>query len=263
MFYIHKIDIFRFICKFLDPDTSNILWKEIQTYFHFFRIRRRATYHYIKKRRSKEDQNRLQKTRNTTNTKKTEEKKRERGRKHKKKVKKHRLRPKPWKGLSTSHAPKSDILLNMLEDRGGTKRCTIENTSVSMLPDPPCHQNDQGIETLPMGCWHLTFSHTPPLLEHNFIQSRWQMLQLQPIQDLPPYASREDTRDQDVLAVSSCWSQRRHFSGWFRPRRAKRSAVQHLLRGVSQMKSLHLEGAQLFHIRSVGSKVTDPAIKRW
>jgi hypothetical protein len=36
MFYIHKIDIFRFICKFLDPDTSNILWKEIQTYFHFF-----------------------------------------------------------------------------------------------------------------------------------------------------------------------------------------------------------------------------------
>jgi hypothetical protein len=163
--------------------------------FSFFRIRRKATYHYIKKRRSKEDQNRLQKTRNTTNTKKTEEKKRERGRKHKKK---HRLRLWPCKGLSTSHAPKSDILLNMLEDRGGTRRCTIENTSVSMLPDPPCHQNDQGIETLPMGCWHLTFSHTPPLLEHNFIQSRWQMLQLHPIQDLPPYASREDTRSRCV-----------------------------------------------------------------
>jgi hypothetical protein len=28
------------------------------------------------------------------------------------------------------------------------------------------------------------------------------------------------------------------------------------------MKSLHLEGAQLFHIHSVGSKATDPAIKR-
>jgi len=41
----------------------------------------------------------------------------------------------------------------------------------------------------------------------------------------------------------------------------KRSAVQHRLRTASQMKVLHLLGAQDFQSRFHGSKLTDPAKK--
>lgn len=62
--------------------------------------------------------------------------------------------------------------------------------------------------------------------------------------------------------VSASWSQRRHFSGWSRPRRAKRSAVQQRFREASQMKDLHLGGAQVFQILCAGSNRTFPLKKR-
>ena len=61
--------------------------------------------------------------------------------------------------------------------------------------------------------------------------------------------------------VSSYWSHSRQRAGWGSPLFCKRSAVQHRLRMASQMKVLHLLGAQDFQSRFHGSKLTDPAKK--
>jgi hypothetical protein len=76
------------------------------------------------------------------------------------------------------------------------------------------------------------------------------------------------TRYQNCLAktqatsrwsmVSSSWSHSGHFSGWSRPRRAKRSAVQHLLWATSHMNILHFRDAQDFQILSQGRNSVAP-----
>ena len=63
------------------------------------------------------------------------------------------------------------------------------------------------------------------------------------------------------LMVSSSWSQSGQHSGRGSPRRASRSAVQHLLCATSHMKSRHLGGAQDFQIFSHGAKRVEPKKK--
>jgi hypothetical protein len=62
--------------------------------------------------------------------------------------------------------------------------------------------------------------------------------------------------------VSSAWSQSREQSGWSKPRRANRSAVQHRFKAASQRKNLHLGGAHVVQILLAGSNETALMKKR-
>ena len=82
----------------------------------------------------------------------------------------------------------------------------------------------------------------------------------------------ESTENQTSLAntqaVSKCytfsssWSQRGQCSGWSRPRRASRSAVQHRFKEANHKKNLQRGGAQDFEISFQGSNSTAPTKKR-
>ena len=58
--------------------------------------------------------------------------------------------------------------------------------------------------------------------------------------------------------VSSSWSHSGHLFGWERPLLASLSVVQHLFWITNHKNILHLAGAQVFHSRHQGSKVTAP-----
>jgi hypothetical protein len=96
-------------------------------------------------------------------------------------------------------------------------------------------------------------SHKPPIMKP------WrQALKIDFTEHMEPKFPSEYTVKQQVincfLLLITKWTSNRMSQPLF----LNRSAVQHLLRAASQMKNLHLAGAQDFQIRLAGSKWTDP-----
>ena len=58
--------------------------------------------------------------------------------------------------------------------------------------------------------------------------------------------------------VSVAWSHIRQHVGWGRPRRTRRSTVQHLLWATSHIKKRHLGGVQVFQTFSHGPNQVEP-----
>jgi hypothetical protein len=69
-------------------------------------------------------------------------------------------------------------------------------------------------------------------------------------------ANTQETRRWSIF--SSSWSHSGQVSGWFIPRFANRSAVQHFLWATSQTKNRHFTGAQVCQVLSYGSNSTEP-----
>lgn len=122
-----------------------------------------------------------------------------------------------------------------------------------MLPNLPSYQTHKGVKA-----FFLWFRHSLLCLSHHSwntvvsaLGARCCNLILLKILNHTSLSKTQATKM--CCTFSSCWSQRGHLSGWFIPRRARQSAVQHRLGDANQMKNSQRGGAQVFHILLAGS----------
>jgi hypothetical protein len=99
------------------------------------------------------------------------------------------------------------------------------------------------------------------VLHHDSKESSWvgHSLCIPPILRKPNHNFLTNTHLTNKWFMdSSSWSHKGQSSGWSSPLFLSPSAIQHLSCSTSQIKNLHLLGAQNFHTRSAGSNWTEP-----
>jgi hypothetical protein len=109
------------------------------------------------------------------------------------------LRPNAPKPSSLGHTPQRSILLDMLQDISSARGSSLEDTGVSMFPQPPSYKDYQHVKTFSLLFRNLAFGIAPSILENHVLRPRRQVLQPHFTPHLPPNVSREHTREQNML----------------------------------------------------------------
>jgi hypothetical protein len=105
----------------------------------------------------------------------------------------------PLRPLAPAIPPQRCILLDVLQDISGTRGCSIEDTSVPILPKPPSHKDYHRVKTFFLLFGYLAFGISPPILENHVLRPKRQVLQPHFTQHLPPNVSREHIGEQNML----------------------------------------------------------------